>query len=89
MHLSLKEETIQGEKFQTKLILDGNKDSFDNFDEVIERYIIPCNNHMNVVKDHRKFTRNTIEEIEKELKKGKEENPDIIHYAFCCIPKYP
>lgn len=39
----------------------------------IIRYIIPCNSLMNVVKDHRKFSKNSIEDIEKELKKNKEE----------------
>lgn len=37
VHLSLKEEVVPGEKFKTVLVLDGNKEVFENFDEVIER----------------------------------------------------
>ncbi|EAR82689.2 zinc knuckle protein (macronuclear) [Tetrahymena thermophila SB210] len=88
VHLSLKEEYGKEKGFQTKYVL-NDKESFDNFDEIIERYIIPCNNHMNSAKDNRKFSKKSIEEIEQELKRNKEEQPDIIHYNFCCVPKYP
>jgi len=79
VHLSLKEEIQQSDKFQTKLVL-NDREEFDNFDEVIERYIIPCNSHMNVIKDHRKFSRKPLEEIEKDLLKEKEAAADSIPY---------
>lgn len=39
VHLSLKEEVVPGEKFRTILVLDNKKETFENFDEIIERYI--------------------------------------------------
>ncbi len=70
VHLSLKEEPLS-DKIGNRLVL-NEREKFDNFDELIERYIIPCNTCMQSVMKHRKFLNKTVEEIEVLLKSENE-----------------
>jgi len=59
-----------------KLVLNG--ESYESLDEVIERYIIPCNSFIDSVSRHKKFIKGDQETIESALKLEKEKNPNRI-----------
>ena len=45
-----------------------NTDIYESLDEIIERYIIPCNNLMESVSNHKKFLTDPIDAIKDRLK---------------------
>jgi transcription elongation factor SPT6 len=86
VHLIVKEEHRQ-DNFKPKLIM--NKDEYESFDEIFERYIAPCNNHMEAIANNKKFTKDRMEDNEKRLKDEKEKDEKIIPYVFCLTEKAP
>ena len=58
VHLQIKEEHRQ-DNYKPKLLL--GKDEFESFDEIYERYIVPCNNHMEAAANNNKFSHESIE----------------------------
>lgn len=69
VHLQVREEHRQ-DNYKPKLVL--GKDEFENFDEVYERYLVPCNNHMEAVTNNKKFSQENMDVMEKRLKEEKE-----------------
>ena len=47
------------------------KDEFESYDEIYERYIVPCNVHMEAVTNNKKFSHESVEQMEKRLKEEK------------------
>lgn len=85
-HLLVKEEQRQ-DQYKPKLILNGNE--YESFDEIFERYLAPCNALMESVGNNQKFTKHSMEELEKKLKEEKEKDEKIIPYEFCVTEKAP
>lgn len=63
--------------------------TFESFDEIFERYIVPCNLLMEAVANNKKFINGTMEQLETRLKDEKEKADDIIPYGFCVTDKAP
>lgn len=60
---------------------------FDNLQEIIERYIMPCNRHLRDATNHPKFKHcEAVEELDKILKDEKATNPNNIPYKFTILP---
>lgn len=57
-----------------------NREEYESFDEIYERYIAPCNNHMEAVQNNKKFSKESMEDNEKKLKEEKEKDEKIIPY---------
>ena len=87
VHL-LVQEVHRADNYKPKLML--NREEFESFDEIYERYIVPCNNHMEAIANNKKFSaKETIEQVEKRLKEEKEKDPTIVPYGFCVSDKAP
>jgi transcription elongation factor SPT6 len=94
VHLQVKEEQ-RPNTYQPKLLL--GKDEYESFDEIYERYIVPCNNHIETVTNNKKFSHESIEHMEKRLKEEKEKVPNnhhlkdvsLVPYGFCVTEKAP
>lgn len=86
VHLLVKEEYLK-DYFKPKLLL--GKDEYETFDEIYERYIVPCNNHMEAVANNKKFSSEKIEVVEKRLKDEKELDTAIVPYGFCVTERAP
>jgi hypothetical protein len=73
----------------------GNKlyihdEVFENLQEIVERYIIPCNRALREVINHQKFmVCNSQEELETALKQEKADDANRIPYRFTILDKYP
>ena len=69
------------------MFLNGQK--YESFDEIYERYIVPCNLHMEAIVQNKKFLNGTMETLEAKLREEKEKAEDIIPYGFCVTEKAP
>ena len=86
VHLLVKEEH-RFDNFKPKLIV--GKEEYESFDEIYERYIVPCNNHMEAAANNKKFSSNKIEIVEKSLKDENDKEHSIVPYGFCVSDKSP
>ena len=64
---------------------------YDNLQEIVERYLTPCNRSMREVVNHPKFcsTVKQFDDMQKVLDKEKAEDPNKIPYRFCVLDDYP
>jgi transcription elongation factor SPT6 len=63
---------------------------YENLQEVVERYITPCNRSIREVTQHPKFfSCKKIEEVQGELEKEKSEASSKIPYKFVMLDDYP
>jgi len=63
---------------------------YENLQEIVERYITPCNRSLREVIQHPKFLRcQNVEELKKSIEKEKEEENSKIPYRFTILDKYP
>lgn len=63
---------------------------FDNLQEIVERYIVPCNRALREVINHGKFLNaSTEEELTQALRQEKQEDPQRIPYRFCILNQFP
>jgi len=68
----------------------GNEDPFENLQEIVERYIAPCNKFMREAASHMKFTTcGKLEEFDEILKAEKNADPARIPYRFTVFEEYP
>ena len=56
-HLLVREE-VQQHNIRPKLLM--NKEEYDSFDEIYERYIVPCNSVMEAAANHKKFSHENL-----------------------------
>lgn len=60
---------------------------FENLQEIVERYIMPCNKNVREVISNQKFVNfDSSEEIEKALKEEKAHEPQRIPYKLSILP---
>ena len=63
---------------------------YENLQEIIERYITPCNRSLREVTQHPKFFKcKKEEEVKDELEKEKKEASSRIPYKFVILDEYP
>ena len=67
-----------------------NGENYDNLQEIIERFIIPCNRYVRDVISHKYFFKgNNLDEVYKALENEKTQNNAQIPYKFAIVDKYP
>ena len=63
---------------------------YENLQEIVERYINPCNRTLREVTQHPKFLKcNSIDDIQKAVEAEKQEDGTRIPYRFTILDKYP
>lgn len=78
----------QGASIGSKLQI--GEEEFVSLNEIVERYIIPCNKSLKEAIAHPKFAvYNTMTELEDAVKKEKAEEPHKIPYRFTVMELYP
>jgi transcription elongation factor SPT6 len=89
VHIDIKEEQkAPGANIGSKLVI--SMDSYDNLQEIVDRYILPCNRSLREVTMNPKFFRATnLKEIELALANDKKDNAQQIPYKFSILDEYP
>jgi transcription elongation factor SPT6 len=89
VHIDIKEENKPiGASIGNTLMIHDEK--FENLQEIVERYIIPCNRGLREVINHGKFVACTTEaELAQILKNEKNEDVNRIPYKFTILSDYP
>ncbi|OIW03224.1 hypothetical protein TanjilG_13018 [Lupinus angustifolius] len=64
-------------------------DTFEDLDEVMDRYVDPLVTHLKAMLNYRKFRRGTKAEIDELLRIEKAENPMRIVYSFGILHEHP
>ena len=89
VHIDIKElDKAIGANIGSKLQI--SDEVYENLQEIVERYIIPCNRSLREVTQHPKFQAcKNIEELQKNLENEKNEDNSRIPYRFTVLDKYP
>lgn len=88
VHLDIKEGFKgEGDTISKHLTLD--KEMYESLDEIIERYIKPCNHLINQIRDHKKFLEATLEYVKETLVEEKKNDPNVIPYYMNFISEAP
>jgi transcription elongation factor SPT6 len=89
VHIDITElEKPVGANIGSRLMI--SEEPYDNLQEIVERYIVPCNRHLREASNHIKFVAcSNVEELEVMLKAEKTEDPNKIPYKITCLPQYP
>lgn len=89
VHIDIQEhEKAVGASIGAKLTISDEK--FDNLQEIIERYIMPCNRHVREACNHMKFKQfENWEDMDKALKEEKSGDQSRIPYRFTILKDYP
>jgi len=90
VHIDIKEDMkAPGASIGAKLLI-GTSDLFENLQEIVERYIQPCNKFLREAMANPKFMHCTsAEELDQALKEEKSKDPNRIPYKFTVLPDYP
>ena len=86
VHIDVSErDKTEGASIGAKLFI--SEEVFDNLQEIVERYIIPCNRQLREACSHPKFKQcDTQEELDKVLKEEKNADPNRIPYKLTILP---
>jgi transcription elongation factor SPT6 len=89
VHIDITElEKAIGANIGSKLRI--GDDFYENLQEIVERYIIPCNRSLREILQHPKFIKTSnVEELKKSIETEKEEDASRIPYKFTVLDKYP
>lgn len=88
VHLDIKEGFKgEGDTISKHLTLD--KEIYESLDEIIERYIKPCNHLINQIRDHKKFLEATLEYVKETLVEEKKNDQNFIPYYMSFISEAP
>lgn len=89
MHIDVSEhEKAVGASIGKRLMI--SDDSYDNLQEIIERYIIPCNRLVKEAASYYKYKDyETVEEFENAIKVEKDQEPARIPYKLTIFSQYP
>lgn len=90
VHLDIK-EGIKGPNDMISKHLSLDKDIYESLDEIIERYLKPCNSFVVQIREHKKFMDEDIEYVKQTLIDEKKNEPTLIPYYISFstqIPQY-
>lgn len=89
VHIDIQEhDKAVGATIGSKLQI--SEEMFENLQEIVERYIMPCNRLLREACNHSKFKQcDTQEELETNLKEEKTADPTRIPYKVTVLPQYP
>jgi transcription elongation factor SPT6 len=90
VHIDIQEfEKAPGATIGSKLQI-SREELFENLQEIVERYIAPCNKFVREAAGHLKFVMcNKLEEFEEVLTTEKNQDQARIPYRFTILPDYP
>lgn len=90
VHIDINEhDKAIGANIGSKLSI-SREEFFENLQEIVERYISPCNKLMREAAGHAKYTQcETSEDLETSLKAEKAVDPNRIPYKITVLPQYP
>lgn len=88
VHLDIK-EGIKGPNDMISKHLTLDKDIYESLDEIIERYIKPCNEFVLQIKQHKKFMDEDIEYVKQTLIDEKKNEPTLIPYYISFSVQIP
>lgn len=88
IHLFIKEGLKNGSDELSNMLYLENL-VYESFDDIIARYIQPINKLIAKLKEHKKVSKGTYEDVKKLLNDMYESNPDTIPYTFFFSPKQP
>lgn len=79
---------MEGVNIGQRLSISG--EDYESLNEIIDRYLNPCNRQVKEIRNHSKFlVCSSIEEFEERLTREKKEEPSRIPYRFGFFEKYP
>ena len=89
VHIDIKEsQKAIGANIGSKLTI--SDETYENLQEIVERYITPCNRSIREVLQHPKFLKaSNLDELKKALETEKAEDASRIPYRFTILDKYP
>ena len=89
VHIDIKElDKAIGANIGSKLQI--SDEQYENIQEIVERYIHPCNRSLREVIQHQKFLKvKDLDELKKALENEKSEDNSRIPYRFSILDKYP
>lgn len=68
----------------------SREEHFENLQEIVDRYIVPCNKFVADLLNHTKFKHcDTLAEFENALREEKKEDENRIPYKLTILPEYP
>lgn len=88
VHLDIT-EGIKGPNDMISKHLTLDKETYESLDEIIERYIKPCNQIVAQIREHKKFMDESIDFVKKTLQDEKNNDPSFIPYYCSFIPEAP
>jgi transcription elongation factor SPT6 len=88
VHLDIK-DGIKGPNDLISKHLKLDNETYESLDEIIERYIKPCNNIVAMIRDHKKFMDEPVEFVKNSLIEEKKNDQSFIPYNMSFIPRAP
>ena len=84
----VEEDKIPGATIGSKFRI--SNDSYFSIDEIVDRFVKPCDKLVKEIACYRKFYHtDSLEEFEKRLKDDKNKDPALVHYLLTILPEYP
>jgi len=89
VHIDIQEsEKAIGANIGSKLTI--SDESYENLQEIVERYVTPCNRSLREVISHQKFIKcQSLDDLKKGIEQEKAEDSSRIPYKFTILDKYP
>jgi len=87
-HLEIK-EGMKGPNDIISKHLTLDKDTYESLDEIIERYIKPCNNLVGQIRENKKFMDYPIDRVKETLIEEKKNDSSLIPYYISFTPEVP
>lgn len=87
-HLEIK-EGMKGKKDSISKHLTLDKETYESLDEIIERYLKPCNNLVSQIREHKKFMDMGIDYVKETLVDEKKNDSSLIPYYISFTPQIP
>ena len=88
VHLDIA-EGMKGPNEMISKHLTLDKDVYESLDEIIERYIKPCNHLVTQIRDHKKFMDEPLEYVKETLIEEKKNDQNFIPYYISFVPEAP
>lgn len=82
-HLEIREDKKEANALIAKKLFLSQL-AYESLDEIIDKYIKPCNQFMLGITAFKKFIKSGIEALEQDIREEKDSDPKHIPYYFCC-----